>query len=481
MSDIHVETRLTIPLCVDLDGTLARSDTLWELIVKLIKSNPLFVIALIFWAFKGRAFLKAEVSRHVVLDPACIAYNKTVVDFVRGEFEKGRETVLVTGADEKVAKAVFDYLGIFKKSIASSDGVNNVAAVKSQALVARYPERPFDYMGNSRADIPVFEKADQCYVVNPDRAARNWQDRHDVHLISDNTSQIKIMLRAMRVHQWLKNLLVGVPFLLSHMVGDVNAWFAVAIAFFSFSLMSSAVYLTNDMMDLETDRSHPRKRNRPLASGLMSIPHGLMLAAGLVFLSIGLTFLLPLEFLGILCGYAVVTTAYSLWLKKKLLVDVFTLAGLFTIRVIAGSVAVNAAYSHWLLAFSLFFFLSLALVKRYSELWKETNEQEETTAGRGYTAVDYEMIGQAGISSAFAASLVLALYIDLQASKGVYATPWILWPLCPIILFLLLRIWMLARRGFMEDDPLVFLLRDWRSQIICAVGAVLVLLAAVGI
>ncbi|MEP6355125.1 MAG: UbiA family prenyltransferase [Hyphomicrobiales bacterium] len=481
MMTIHVEERLDIPLCVDLDGTLVHSDTLWESLLILIKDKPLMIFAIMLWIIKGRAYFKAEVAKRVTLNPNDLAYNDTVVAFVRDAYDKGRNTVLVTGAHRDVANAVASHLGIFKNIMASNQTVNNTGTAKRDALLAAYGENNFDYMGNSRADIPSFDVSSKVTVVSPDRAAARWHKNNTSDLMEGPSENLKVMIKAIRPHQWLKNVLVAVPLILTHEISNLALWLAVVIAFYSFSFMAGAVYLLNDMLDLASDRAHPRKCKRPLASGQLSIPHALVMIAVLSATAIALALFVSVDFFVILLGYAVMTTLYSFWLKKKLLIDVFTLAGLFTTRIIAGTIAVGTTHSYWLLAFSLFFFLSLAMVKRYSELLKEQVENVSTTAGRGYMQIDFEMIGQAGISSSFSASLVLALYIDYQSSLGNYASPYLLWPLCPIILFLLLRIWILARRGFMEDDPLVFLLQDWRSQCICVIGGLFVLLAAMGI
>lgn len=481
MMNVHIEERLDIPLCVDLDGTLAHSDTLWESIILLLKENPLMIFALLFWILKGRAFFKTKIVGRVTINPADLSYNNAVVNFVRDAYNKGRDTVLVTGAHREVARAVATHLGIFKNIMASNGTLNNTGTTKRDALLAAYGDNQYDYMGNSRADIPAFETAAKVTVVSPDRAAAQWHSNNQSDLFESPPRGLKVMIRAIRPHQWLKNLLVIVPLLLTHEIDKPVLWGAVLLAFFAFSFMASAVYLVNDMLDLAADRAHPRKRKRPLASGGLSIPHALIMVGVLFALSIALGLIVSYDFVAILIGYAVMTSLYSFGLKRKLLIDVFILAGLFTVRIVAGTIAVGAAHSYWLLAFSLFFFLSLAMVKRYSELWKELNHNATTAVGRGYQQIDFEMIGQAGISSAFSATLVLALYIDFQSSQGSYEKPFFLWPLCPIILFLLLRIWMLARRGFMEDDPLVFLLKDWRSQCLCVIGAVFVALAAIGI
>ena len=325
----------------------------------------------------------------------------------------------------------------------------------------------------------MFESARKAIVVAPDRAARRWATAHGAEIAVERRVNARLLLKAMRVHQWLKNALLAVPLVLHHELLNISLLASVIVAFFSFSFAASFVYILNDLADLENDRLHHRKKERPLASGRLAIPSGMGLACVLLAASLALALLLPLVYLGVLFIYIAATTAYSFVLKRKLLVDVFTLAGLFTLRIIAGAAAIASDLSFWLLAFSIFFFLSLALVKRYVELSEITSEEGSKKLGRGYYAVDFEMIGQAGISSAFGAALVLALYVNSDEVQQMYAMPLLLWPLCPMIVYMLLRIWMLARRGQMHDDPVVFIISDWRSQLVAAVGAILVLAAAV--
>jgi 4-hydroxybenzoate polyprenyltransferase len=281
----------------------------------------------------------------------------------------------------------------------------------------------------------------------------------------------------LRMHQWLKNSLIAVPMVLSHEYFNANMIWQCLLAFVSFSAVASAIYILNDFFDLALDRKHPTKRNRPFASGALSIPFGLGAMAALLAIGIAAGLLLPIEFLGVLAGYIVVTTAYSLSFKRMLLVDVLTLAGLYTVRVLAGAAATGVEVSFWLLAFSIFFFLSLALVKRYVELRSTDLPEGERIAGRGYRAEDQEIVAQAGMASAFSSALVLALYMDSDAVRELYPHPWLLWPVAPIVLYLTMRIWILARRDELHDDPVVFIVRDWRSQVVVAAGAIMLVMA----
>ena len=282
----------------------------------------------------------------------------------------------------------------------------------------------------------------------------------------------------LRAHQWAKNVLIAVPMVLSHEYFNIGMVAACLLAFVSFSAAASAVYIVNDFFDLALDRKHPTKRKRPFASGMLSIPFGLAAAAVLLAISAAAAAFLPPLFWAALAGYLVTTTAYSLAIKRMLLIDVLTLAGLYTMRILAGAAATGTDVSFWLLAFAIFFFLSLALVKRYVELRQSALVVGERIAGRGYRAEDQEIVAQAGMASAFSSALVLALYIDSDAVKELYAKPWMVWPVAPIILYLTMRVWILARRDEMHDDPVVFIISDWRSQVVILFGAVLLVAAA---
>lgn len=467
------------PLCVDLDGTLVATDTLWEGLLGIVLRNPLMVFAAFVWLLRGKAALKFAVAERSDRDPATWPYRPEILEYLEREKRTGRRMILATGAPKKVAHGVARHLGIFDGVLHSSDTINLTASRKRDALVEQYGQGGFDYLGDSRDDVVVFEAANEAIVVAPDRAAERWQRAHDANLLLTPKGGIRSILKAIRVHQWLKNSLLAVPLVLNHELFNFAMVVTVIAAFLSFSFAASFVYVLNDLADLDNDRRHVRKRARPFASGQLSIPSGLALGFALLIVSLCIALFLPHLFLGVLLIYIVATTAYSFVLKRKLLVDVFTLAGLFTLRIIAGAAASSVELSFWLLAFSIFFFLSLALVKRYVELQELAGDEGSKQLGRGYYAVDFEMIGQAGISSAFGAALVLALYVHSDEVSEMYASPSMLWPLCPLILYMLLRIWMLARRGEMEDDPVVFIISDWRSQLVTVVGAALVLFGAV--
>lgn len=468
-----------VPLAVDLDGTLVATDLLWEGLFLLLRKNPLFLFVVPIWLVRGGpARLKLEIAARVDIDPALLPYRDEVVARLREARASGRTIVLATGTPRRFAEAIAAHLGLFDRVMATDGAHNLTSGRKSAALTESYGDGGYDYLGNSRHDIAIFDSARRAVVVAPDRAASRWHRKHGGELIEAPRPSLRVVARMLRVHQWLKNLLIFVPLILAQRYSDPGALLACVIAFVSFSAAASAIYIVNDFFDLAVDRAHPTKRRRPFASGLLSIPVGFAAIAVLLAVSAGAALLLPPLFGAALAAYLAITTAYSLSLKRMLLIDVLTLAGLYTMRVLAGAAATGIEASFWLLAFSIFFFLSLALVKRYVELRSTTLSDGERIAGRGYRAEDQEIVAQAGMASAFSSALVLALYIDSDAVRELYPEPWFVWPLAPIVLYLTMRIWILARRDEMHDDPIVFIIRDWRSQAMAAFGAALVLAGA---
>jgi 4-hydroxybenzoate polyprenyltransferase len=470
----------TIPLAVDLDGTLIATDLLWESLFLLLRRNPLYLFLVPVWLFSGAARLKQEIAARVDIDPAGLPYREELLERLRNERNSGRRLVLATGTPRKFAEAIAAHLGLFDR-VHATEGTHNLTAHrKSAVLVAAYGDGGFDYAGNSRHDLACFDVARAAIVVAPDRQAARWQSAHGAELFETPRPTLRTYLKMLRAHQWAKNTLIAVPMVLSHEYFNFGMIAACLLAFVSFSAAASAVYIVNDFFDLALDRKHQTKRKRPFASGMLSIPFGLKVAAGLILLSVAAAALLPPLFAAALAAYLVSTTAYSLSVKRMLLIDVLTLAGLYTIRILAGAAATGTTVSFWLLAFAIFFFLSLALVKRYVEL-RQTPDLVvgQRIAGRGYRAEDQEIIAQAGMASAFSSAMVLALYIDSDAVKELYRNPWLMWPVAPIILYLIMRVWILARRDEMHDDPVVFIISDWRSQLMVLCGAILLAVAAI--
>lgn len=468
------------PLCVDLDGTLIKTDLLWESLLVLLKQNPLLAILLPWWLLKGKAHLKHEIARRVTLDPSTLPYDQELVEFLSNERRAGRELMLATASHTSYAQAVATHLGLFDERVYGSDrSVNLKGPRKVALLVERYGARRFAYAGNSTADFPVWAQASEAIVVNASAAvvSRARTLTTVSRVFSTPVTWVKQVAKALRVHQWAKNVLVFVPVLASHQLTHGRLLLQAGLAFFSFSLCASSVYIVNDCLDLESDRRHPRKRHRPFASGSLSIPFGLAMAAACLFGGILLAFALPRLFWLVLAGYVMLTTAYSLYLKQFVLLDVIILAQLYTVRVYGGGAATGVPPSHWLLTFSLFLFLSLALVKRFTELRLMSQAEGEGLPGRGYWVTDVEHVSSIGTASGLLAVLVLALYISSKEVLLLYTHADVLWLVCPVMLYWISRVWMLAYRNRMDDDPVVFAVKDPKSYAMAAVIAAILFFA----
>jgi 4-hydroxybenzoate polyprenyltransferase len=466
-----------VPLAVDLDGTLVATDLLWESAFILLKQNPLFLFLFPIWLLSGKANLKHQIASRISMDAGLLPYRQDFLDYLRQEHMRGRRLVLATAAAEPLARAVAAELGIFEAVLATSGKTNLSSHRKAQALIAQYGPNGFDYAGNDRADLAVFAAAREAVVVAPDRAASRFRKANGSRLFENNSKGIKPYLKMLRVHQWLKNLLVFVPAILAHTIFYPDVLLSSILAFGAFSAAASAIYILNDIIDLPLDRQHARKKLRPFASGTLSIPFGLKVSVLLLLIAAATCFFLPPEFALVIGLYLIATTAYSLALKRMLLVDVICLAALYTLRLLGGTTATDIPQSFWLMAFAMFFFLSLALVKRYVELQNSTATEKDRIAGRGYRPEDIDIVGQSGVASGFTAVVVLALYINSAAVQQLYTYPWLIWPLVPIVLYIIIRVWILAHRKEMDDDPVVFLANDWRSQVVIAIGAVLLFVA----
>lgn len=465
-------------IVVDLDGTLIRTDLLLESVLLFIKSNLLNLFLLIAWVFRGRAFLKARIAERVNINAENLPYREDLLDYLRKLNEQGKTLLLATASHEKYANEVAGYLGIFKGVLATTEHYNMKGSRKLAAIREKLEGNQFAYAGDSRADMPLWEASDSCIMVNaPKEAVQAAQQQGKaIENFNDEHSTLTEFLREMRLYQWVKNILIFVPVFTSHNYQDTGHILHAGIAFISFGLCASGVYFLNDLLDLNADRHHKSKRNRPLASGRLPILHGLLGAAGLPLLGFLLAiYTLPLNFVLVMALYYLITNAYSFWFKQMATVDVMILAILYTLRIVAGSAAEDIALSSWLLAFSVFVFLSLAYLKRYIEV--SALEDNKTVRGRGYSAADSETMFSLGISNITASVLVLALYINSEEIAGLYHSPMILWLLCLLTMFWGNRIWVRARRGEIHDDPIVFAIKDRVSQLV-GVAFVIVVLAA---
>jgi len=451
-----------IPLVIDLDGTLILADLLHESSLKLLRQQPQWALAIPLWLASGKAHLKRQIASRVALEVHSLPYNEAVLAWIRRERDSGRRVVLCTASDLRYAQQVADHLGLFDEVIAS-DGIDNLSAQhKARLLVERFGDAGFDYAGNSQDDVAVWQRSRLAIVVNASDGVRAQARRSATvdREIERTRTGPRDWLRAMRVHQWLKNLLVLVPLAGAYRLADLPLLLQALMAFLAFGLCASAVYIINDLMDLESDRAHPRKKLRAFASGRLSVPAGLALAAVLLSASLAIALTGRPAFLLWLGVYFALTLAYSFGLKSRVIVDCLALGALYTLRIIAGCAAVGLAMSFWLLAFSLFLFLSLAFVKRFSELSLVAKLGRSDARGRGYLVSDLPLVQAMGVTAGFSAVLVLALYINGDTASHTYARPESLWLTIPILLYWISRMWMQAQRGNMHDDPVVFALRD---------------------
>jgi 4-hydroxybenzoate polyprenyltransferase len=477
-----------VPICVDLDGTLVKSDTLVDSVLVIARQRPALLINIPGWIAQGKAAFKRHVTASVALDVEHLPYNRPLLEWLREQAGAGRTLYLATAADRELAERVAAHIGIFA-GVLASDGTTNLAAGNKTALMQQQLGERFCYVGNASADIGPLAASCEPILANPTGGLRAaYAGKPTPPVFTDRSTGLKPWLKAVRLHQWAKNTLIFVPLLLAH-AWNPETLAGAFIAFLSFGLCASATYIINDLLDIEADRRHPSKRRRPFAAGDLSAISGVAVVALLFVLSLALALALPhifhaaagsfvlaepYKFLRWLGLYTVTTLTYSLYLKRKLLLDVFVLSGLYTVRILAGSAATGVPVSAWLAGFSVFFFLSLAFVKRFSELEGLRERGGAVTNGRGYFISDIEQLRALGTGAAYAAVVVLTLYINDPKTVTLYRHVIRLWMVVPVLLLWLSQVWMLTSRGEMDDDPVVFAITDRRSLLIGALMAVVI-------
>jgi 4-hydroxybenzoate polyprenyltransferase/phosphoserine phosphatase len=473
----------TIPIVVDLDGTLIHTDMLHESVLAVLRDKPLYTLLIPGWLRHGKAVLKQRLAQHAALDVASLPYNNELIDWLKSQKEQGRKIVLCTASDLSIANAVAEHIGIFDEVMAS-DGDGNLAGKhKAEAVVRRFGEAGFDYAGNAKPDLHVWRRARRAIVVNaPERLIREAGALCPVdQLFPAPKADFRTWGRMMRVHQWLKNLLLFVPLVAAHKLIAADDWLNLVIAFFAFSLCASSVYIANDLLDLESDRQHPRKRNRPFASGRLPIWMGIAVGPVVWLGGMALALSVGMHFTAWLMFYFVLTCAYSWGLKRLVVVDCLTLAMLYTLRVVAGAAAAQMDLSFWLLAFAVFLFLSLAFVKRYAELEINILSNIQKLSGRGYYTSDAPLVQTLGVTAGYASVVVLALYINSDAAVMLYRMPEMVWGIVPVILFWISWMWMKAHRGEMHDDPLIFAIKDKASLAAGLVSLIILMIGVTGL
>jgi len=487
----HKKPHSTAPLCVDLDGTLVKTDTLVESVLALARQNPRAILKIPGWLAQGKAAFKQHVTRAVSLDVAALPYNLPLLEFLFHQHAAGREIYLATAADRTLADRIAQHHPIFT-GVLASDGSHNLAGGNKLAAFRTQFDDQFSYIGNASPDISILTACIEPMVANPTSSLMSGLHRAKVvpaHIFRDQQPRLKAWLKAIRLHQWAKNTLIFLPFLLAHGWKTPNALgyaIGIVLAFLAFGLCASATYIVNDLLDIEADRRHHSKRSRPFAAGNLSAFSGIAviclflvtsaaLAIALPYITghFGATLYAPHSFLAWLVVYAITTTAYSLALKRVVLVDVVVLAGLYTVRIFAGGAAGDAEVSKWLGGFSVFFFLSLAFVKRFAELESLRLRDKAPTNGRGYLLDDLEQLRAFGTSSAFASVVVLLFYIS-NLDTHLYRHGGRLWLLLPVLLLWIMQLWLLAARGELNEDPVVYAITDKRSLLMGLLAAAVV-------
>lgn len=460
--EVHTPT----PLVVDLDNTLIRSDLLVESAFSHIGVDPKRLVSMTRALAKGKAALKAEIARSTGIDVAHLPYDERVLKIIEDAKAEGRPVYLASASNERYVGAVADHLALFDGWFASTDDMNLSSATKAKRLVEVLGEKRFDYIGNDQADIEVWSVARHCIAVHPSASVRRRLDSidGDAVVLEPAGGRLRAWIKLLRIHQWAKNALVLVPLLTAQRF-DLGSMMSALGAFLAFSLAASAIYIVNDLVDLDADRKHPSKKRRPLAAGTVPILQAIVVAPLLVIAALSLALLVTPWFAGVLLVYLALTTAYTFSLKRKMIVDIVALASLYTIRVIGGAVAISVPVSEWLLGFSMFIFTSLALIKRYVELAARVDADLPDPTNRNYRKADLSIVAALAAAAGFNAVTVFALYVSSDTVRHLYRHPIALWLVCPILMYWLGRALLMAHRRLMDDDPIVFALKDLNSLV----------------
>ena len=483
MSQVITSPEATVaalrPLCVDLDGSLVKSDTLVDSFLVLLRTHPALLLALLGRLLDGKAALKAFITAQIPLNVAHLPYNRKLLQFLHEENARGRAIYLVTGADVGLAQRVAAHFGIFTGVLASDGQVNLTGTTKLDRLRGELGDREYDYIGNDTPDLPLLAQATEPMVANPSLILRlrlRMRGIRPARTFTERGPALWSVFEALRPHQWTKNLLIFLPLLLAHVIA-VSRLMDALLAFCCFSLTASSAYIVNDLLDIESDRRHAQKHQRPFATGDLSALAGLGIVALFLLLALSGARLLPVGFCGWLLLYLGTTLVYSWYLKRIALVDVLVLSGLYTLRLLAGSAATQSHISPWLAGFSIFLFFSLAMVKRLAELENLRSNGLPPRNGRGYLVADIDQLRSFGTASAFAAVMIFAIYISGSDVTKLYRRPQLLWLIMPFMILWLCRVWLLASRGELSEDPLVFALTDRMSLGLGAAVAAIALLA----
>lgn len=471
---------LNIPVVVDLDATLNKQTLVIESLTILLKKRPECLFALPVWLLMGQERLQEEIDRRIPIDSYPVPYQAELLEYLRSQLAKGRTVVLTTGTHEQLARRVAKDLRISAwMMMADGSYANPAPELKRERLVKAFGEKGFDYVANGSGDLAVWCAARKAVLINPSvrllRMVSRVTEVQDV--FEDQRAPLRNYVNALRPAHWLKNCLVFVALFDRHIFNDPVLLGKALLAFVALCLCTSSGYLVNDVFDLWADRQHPQKRQRPFASGLLPLSYAITMAPGLLLVSCALSALVSPLLLGTVLIYITLSLTYSLYLKTVVLLDVIVLAGLYTLRILSGAAVVGGWPSEWLLASSMFLFLSLALVKRYDELVVMRSIDGHHTKARSYSGSDTELLASMGAASGFTAVLTFALYI-WQSSAQLYGRHALMWFLCPLLLYWLAHIWLIAHRGRLREDPVAFALHDRTSRNLLLLMSISALLAA---
>lgn len=467
-----------VPLVVDLDGTLLRGDLLVEGAFAHLGRNPAGLPALLAALARGKAALKAHVADATDIDATHLPYDTRVIELIAKARIEGRPVYLASAGNERYIAAVAGHLGHFDGWFASDARENLSSHAKARRLVEAFGEGGFDYIGNDAADLPVWAAARRSIAVHPPASVRRRLLTLDPKavVLDPPAGQLRNWLRLLRVHQWAKNALVFVPLLTAQAFHPLAIIEALA-AFLAFSLAASGVYLINDLVDLDADRKHPSKKRRPLAAGTIPVGQAVLAAPILVTVALAIALAVAPLFAVVLAGYLALTTAYTFYLKRRMMIDVVSLAMLYTGRVIGGAAAISVVVSEWLLAFSMFIFTALALVKRYIELAGRLDANLPDPSNRDYRKADLDIVAALAAAAGFNAVTVFALYVSSPAVHKLYTHPQALWLICPVLMYWIGRMLMLAHRREIDDDPILFAVKDRHSLAAALVIGIILLVA----
>ncbi|MDP2354468.1 MAG: UbiA family prenyltransferase [Beijerinckiaceae bacterium] len=463
------------PLVIGLCDALVRTDLLIETCFAEVGRQPTRMAKFFRAALGGKASFKSHVQDTAEIDPANLPYDPAVIELIKSARAEGRPVYLASGSNGRLVERVAEHLGLFDGWFASTDQTNLSGADKAHQLVQAFGEGGYDYVGAKGSDLPAWNSAAKAVVLRKSKWLGHIEASEVEHLDGERPTW-RAWAKLLRVHQYAKNVLVFAPLLASH-VFTIPALSQAILAFIAFSLCASSVYILNDLVDLREDRGHRSKRTRPLASGVIPLTHGAIAAPLLLAASMLMALAVSVPFAAVLLGYFALTTAYSFGLKRMLLIDVIALAGLYTVRVLGGAVAVGVGVSEWLLGFCLMLFLSLALIKRYVELAARRDADLADPTSRDYKLGDLELVGALAAATGLNSVTIFALYISSDSVNQLYARPEILWLVAPLLFYWISRALVLACRRQMNDDPVVFALRDRASLVTVALAALLVVVA----